>query len=169
MKTTRHKAIEMFKVLAKANLGHMDADTMSATLDDFDKLRQVHSEYIGLADEVSRRLYADLEQETKKSYFVDLAKYEHESDGMKKAELKAIMENTYPDIWPRYSKHLDILAQLYNREIDIVITEVDRSAFVRGMMLGNPGLTAHRIESVFAPLFVQSSLSQNYDELDELL
>lgn len=172
MKITRNYAIEMFRMLGAMALGHLDDDTLSATLDNFDKCRKVQEDYQKLAEELAKRLYEGVDEEKKKAFFEVIGNFEREKNIEKKREIEALMKDSYADLYPLYRKQLSVLTQLVYKEVEVEITEVDKDAFVKGIVKGKKDAPVHEIEAVFAPLFKKEEEKEEKDdfsELDELL
>ena len=93
MKITRNYAIEMFRMLGAMALGHLDDETLSATLDNFDKFRKVQEDYQKLAEELAKRLYEGVDEEKKKAFFEVISNFEREKNIDKKREIEALMKS----------------------------------------------------------------------------
>lgn len=173
MKITRNYAIEMFHSLGAMALGHLDDETLSATLDNFDKFRKVQEDYQKLAEELAKRLYEGVDEEKKKAFYEVICNFEREQGLDKKREIEALMKGSYPDLYPIYRKQISVLTTLVNKEVEVEITEVDKDAFIKGIVKGKKDALVHEIMSMFAPIFKKEEKKEDgkpdFSELDELL
>ena len=166
-KITRNYAISMFQNLGAMALGHMDETTLSATLDNFDKFRQVQEDFQKLSQELAKRLYEGKDEEQKNAFFALVGKLEQEKDIEKKVEIEKEMKE-YPEFFELYIKHLNVLAKLLYKEIDVDITEVDKDAFIAGVVKGKKDAPVHEIVAFFAPMFKEEEKKEtDLSELDE--
>ena len=169
-KITRQHAIEMFRNLGAMALGHMDEVTLSATLDNFDKFRKVQEDFQKLSEELAKRLYEGKDEEQKQKFFELVMNFERETEIEKRIEIENAMKDTYPEFYPLYEKQLKVLTQMRNKEIEIDITEVDKDAFIKGVVNGKKDARVHDIVAFFAPMFKEEEKKEtDLSELDELL
>ena len=169
MKTiTRQHAIEMFRNLGAMALGHMDEVTLSATLDNFDKFRKVQEDYQKLSEELAKRLYEGKDEEQKNKFFELVIKFERAETIEQKIEQEKVMKETYPEFYELYAKQLRVLTQLLHKEIELDITEVDKDAFIAGVVKGKKDAPVHEIVGFFAPMFKEEEKKEtDLSELDE--
>lgn len=169
-KITRQHAIEMFRNLGAMALGHMDDTILSATLDNFDKFRQVQEDYKKLSEELAKRLYEGKDEEQKQKFFELVIKFEKAETLEQKIEQEKTMKETYPEFYELYAKQLRVLTQMLRKEVEIDITEVDKDAFVSGVVKGKKDAPVHEIVGFFAPMFKEEEKKEtDFSELDELL
>ena len=168
-KITRKYAIEIYSNLGAMALGHMDETTLSATLDNFDKFRKVQEDYQKLSEELAKRLYEGKDEKEKAEFFELVAKFERETELEKRIEMEQVMkQNT--EFYELYVKQLKVLAQLLYKEVEIDITEVDKDAFIAGVVKGKKDARVHEIVAFFAPMFkAEEEKDTNLSELDELI
>ena len=169
MKTiTRQHAIEMFRNLGAMALGHMDEVTLSATLDNFDKFRKVQEDYQKLSEELAKRLYEGKDEEQKQKFFELVIKFERAETIEQKIEQEKVMKETYPEFYELYAKQIRVLTQLLHKEIELDITEVDKDAFISGVVKGKKDAPVHEIVGFFAPMFKEEEKKEtDLSELDE--
>lgn len=168
-KITRQHAIEMYKNLGAMALGHLDETTLSATLDNFDKFRKVHEDFQKLSQELAKRLYEGKDEEQKNAFFALVGKLENEKNMENRIEIEKAMKES-PEFYALYIKHLNVLAKLISKEIEIDITEVDKDAFIAGVVKGKKDAPIHEIVVFFAPMFKEEEKKEtDFSELDELL
>ena len=157
----------MFRNLGAMALGHMDETTLSATLDNFDKFRQVQEDFQKLSQELAKRLYEGKDEEQKNAFFALVSKLEQESNIEKKLEIEKEMKE-YTEFFELYIKHLNVLAKLLNKEIEVDITEVDKDAFISGVVKGKKDAPIHEIVGFFTPMFKEEEKKEtDLSELDE--
>lgn len=170
MKIARHNAIQMFQTLGTMALGHLDENTLEAVMDNFNAFRKVGEDFDKLREELGKRLYQDVAEERKTAFFETVGKYEKEQDAEKKAEYRKLMQDSYSELWPVYEKQLAVLQSLYNKEVEVEIVKVDKTAFVRGILKARKDLPALMIESAFAWMFAEPEKAEDdFSELDEAL
>lgn len=170
MKTiTRSKAIQMFINLGNLPLGHLDETTLSATLDNFEKLRKVQEDYQHLAEELRKRLYEGVDEERMTSFFSLVEKYEPERNQEKRDEYLKMMKDSYAELYPIYEKHLMVLEKLSAKEIDVDFSIIDRTAFMKGIAQSSNGVYLHNLTSVFEPMLTEEEVKTDLSELDDLL
>lgn len=169
MKTiTRQHAIEMFRNIGAMALGHMDETTLSATLDNFDKFRKVQEDYQKLSEELAKRLYEGKDEEQKNKFFELVMKFERAETIEQKIEQEKAMKEAYPEFYELYAKQLRVLTQLLHKEIELDITEVDKDAFIAGVVKGKKDAPVHEIVGFFAPMFKEEEKKEtDLSELDE--
>ena len=169
-KITRQHAIEMFRNLGAMALGHMDDTTLSATLDNFDKFRKVQEDYKKLSEELDKRLYEGKDEEQKQKFFELVIKFEKAETLEQKIEQEKTMKETYPEFYELYAKQLRVLTQMLRKEVEIDITEVDKDAFISGVVKGKKDAPVHEIVGFFTPMFKEEEKKEtDFSELDELL
>lgn len=170
-KITRQHAIDMFRILGTMALGHMDEETLTATLDNFGKFRKVQEDYQKLAEELSKRLYEGTDEEGRKQFFEVVGHYETAKTREQKEQHLAVMKNAYPDFHALYVKQIAVLTKMLVKEVEVDITEVDKDAFVKGIVKGKKDAPVSEIVAVFAPLFKEDEKQEkdDFSELDELL
>ena len=167
-KITRNYAISMFQNLGAMALGHMDDTTLSATLDNFDKFRQVQEDFQKLSQELAKRLYEGKDEEQKQKFFELVVKFEKAETLEQKVEQEKAMKETYPEFYELYAKQLRVLTQLLHKEIELDITEVDKDAFIAAIVKGKKDAPVHEIVAFFAPMFKEEEkVATDLSELDE--
>ena len=74
----------------------------------------------------------------------------------------------YPEFYELYIKHLNVLSKLLCKEIEMDITEVDKDAFIAGVVKGKKDAPVHEIVGFFAPIFKEEeNVATDLSELDE--
>lgn len=170
MKIARNNAIQMFQTLGTMALGHLDENTLEAVMDNFNAFRKAAEDFDKLREELGKRLYADVAEERKTAFMEIVGKYEQEKDVEKKEEYKKLMQDSYADLCPVYEKQMKVLQSLYAKEIEVEITKVDKTAFVRGVLKARKDLPALLIESAFAFIFAEpEKVEDDFSELDAIL
>lgn len=169
MKTiTRHHAIGMYRQLGVMALGHMDDATLSAVLDNFDKFRQEQENFQKLSQELAKRLYEGKDEEKKKQFFELVVKFENSETLEQKIEQEKVMEAVYPEFFELHTKQHRVVSQMLRKEIEIDITEIDRDAFITGIVKGKKDAPLHEIVALFAPMFKEEAeRTTDLSELDE--
>lgn len=166
-KITRQHAIEMFHQLGTMALGHMDDTTLSAILDNFDRFRTVQDDFQKLSQELAKRLYEGKDEEQKNAFFELVGKLENEKNMENRIEIEKAMKES-PEFYALYIKHLNVLAKLISKKIEIDITEVDKDAFISGVVKGKKDAPIHEIVAFFAPMFKEEEkVATDLSELDE--
>ena len=160
----------MFRNLGAMALGHMDDATLSTTLDNFDKFRKVQDDYQKLSEELAKRLYEDKDEEQKKAFFELVAKFERAETLEQKLEQEKAMKDAYPEFYESYVKQIRVLTQMFYKEIELDIAEVDKDAFIAAIVKGKKDAPVHEIVGLFAPMFKEEETREtDLSELDELL
>lgn len=160
----------MFHTLGTMALGHLDENTLEAVMDNFNAFRKAAEDYDKLREELGKRLYADVAEERKTAFMEIVGKYEQEKDVEKKEEYKKLLQDSYADLYPVYEKHMKVLQSLYAKEVEVEITKVDKTAFVRGVLKARKDLPALLIESAFAFMFAEpEKVEDDFSELDAIL
>ena len=165
-KITRQYAISMYQNLGAMALGHMDETTLSAVLDNLDKFRKVQEDFQKLSQELAKRLYEGKDEEQKNAFFALVGKMESEKDIEKRMEIEKELKE-YPEFYELYIKHLNVLSKLLCKEIEMDITEVDKDAFIAGVVKGKKDAPVHEIVAFFAPMFKEEERQTDLSELDE--
>lgn len=169
-KITRHHANVMFRNLGTLALSHMDETTLTATLDNFDKCRRVQEDYLKLSEELSKRLYEGKDEKQRNAFFELASKWEGENNIAKRMELENAAREVYPEFYALYRKQVNVITQILNKEVEVDITEVDKDAFIKGILGGNEAARVGEIVAVFFPMFKEEEQKQtDLSELDELL
>jgi hypothetical protein len=170
-KITRNYAIQLFDSLASLPLGHLDGATLSVVLDNFEELRKVKESYESLSQELSKRLYDGMDEDFKRDFFEVVSLYEREQDVEKKAQHLAVMKNAYGVFYEKYTKHVEVLEKIFYKEVEVDLNDVDKDAFIKGILLGRKELNIYNLESFFLPLFKEKEEETTTDmsELDEYL
>lgn len=167
-KITRQHAIEMFRNLGAMALGHLDETTLSATLDNFDKFRKIQEDFQKLSEELAKRLYEGKGEDQKQKFFELVIKFEKAETLEQKIEQEKVMKETYPEFYELYAKQLRVLTQMLRKEVEIDITEVDKDAFISGVVKGKKDAPVHEIVGFFAPMFKEEEKTEtDLSELDE--
>lgn len=170
MKMKRHTAINMFRSLGAMALGHLDADTLDAVMDNFNAFRKVAEDFERMREELIKRLYADVEEEKKKGFFDCITKMEQAKTADDKELYQNIAKTSYADVWPIYIKHVEVINKLINKDIDVEFADVDADAFIKGIVKGKKDAPIHEIRAVFAPMFkAENKGKDDFSELEDLL
>ena len=160
----------MYQQIGTMALGHLNEETLEAVIDNFNAFRKVAEDFDTLKEELSKRLYANVDESKKNTFFNLIAKYEAERDMQKRAEQWEMMNRNFSDLLPIYEKHLSVIVSLANKEVDIELTEVDEDDFVKGVVKGAKDAPVLDIRAVFAPMFKKAEKKEDdFSELDELL
>lgn len=168
-KLTRNAAIHLHRVLGTVTLGNLDQDTLNAVMSNFNALRKVADDFDALKNELSVRLYKDVDKDLHKEFFEVVAKYEAAREIEKKDEFWEIMSG-YTDIYPLYEKHIMAIASLLGMEIEIDLEEVETDDFIKGIIKGKKDMSIHEIRRVFAPLFKEEKkATTDFSILDKIL
>ena len=165
-KITRQYAISMYQNLGAMALGHMDETTLSAVLDNLDRFGKVQEDFQKLSQELAKRLYEGKDEEQKNAFFALVGKMESEKDIEKRMEIEKELKEC-PEFYELYIKHLNVLSKLLCKEIEMDITEVDKDAFIAGVVKGKKDAPVHEIVAFFAPMFKEEERQTDLSELDE--
>lgn len=170
MKIRRHIAVMMYQQLGTMALGHLDNETLEAVIDNFNAFRKVAEDFDTLKEELHKRLYVNVADEKKATFFNLVAKYEAERDMEKREAQWEMMQRNFADLLPIYEKHLSVIVSLANKEVDIELTEVDEDEFIKGVVKGAKDAPVLEIRAAFAPMFKKAEKkNDDFSELDELL
>ena len=160
----------MYQQIGTMALGHLNEDTLEAVIDNFNAFRKVAEDFDTLKEELSKRLYANVDESKKSTFFNLIAKYEAERDMERRAEQWEMMNRNFADLLPIYEKHLSVIVSLANKEVDVELTEVDEDDFIKGVVKGAKDAPVLDIRAAFAPMFKKAEKKDDdFSELDELL
>ena len=177
-KITRRNAVNLFAQLGAMALGHLDDETLTTTMLNFNTFRKVYEDFEALKKELFKRIYGDLEKmdedEKKKiqDFFGILDKIQKNTSAEKIAELDTLAKETYPELYEMRVRELKVIFSLLAKEIEVEIAEVDADDFIKGIVKGKKDAPVHEIRAVFAPMFKEEKKDDkkaDFSELDELL
>lgn len=183
-KITRNEAISMFSMLGSMALGHLSEDTLGLVMDNFNECRKVQEEIVKLNEELTKRLYADVDEKRKEEFFKELSRMEdlrnslNASRSKEEAEkilkdmkdISKLLNDSYPDEKALNEKHSRVLFQLLAKEIEVELHEVNADEFIKGVVKGKKDAPIHEIRAAFAPMFkAEEKQETDFSELDELL
>lgn len=183
-KITRNEAVSIFGMLGSMALGHLSEDTLGLVMDNFNECRKVQEEIVKLNEELTKRLYADVDEKRKEGFFKELSRMEdlrnalNASRSKEEAEkilkdmkdITKLLNDSYPDEKALNEKHSRVLNQLLAKEIEVELHEVDADEFIKGVVKGKKDAPIHEIRAAFAPMFkAEEKQETDFSELDELL
>lgn len=183
-KITRNEAVSMFGMLGSMALGYLSEDTLGLVMDNFNECRKVQEEIVKLNEELTKRLYADVDEKRKDEFFKELSRMEdlrnslNASRSKEEAEkilkdmkdITKLLNDSYPDEKALNEKHSRVLNQLLAKEIEIELHEVDADEFIKGVVKGKKDAPIHEIRAAFAPMFkAEEKQETDFSELDEFL
>lgn len=177
-KITRRNAVNLFAQLGAMALGHLDDETLTATMDNFNTFRKVQEDFEALKKELFKRIYGDVEkmdEDEKKrlqDFFDILNKMQNNTSVEKLTELDTLAKETYPELYEMRKKEINVILSLLAKEIEVEIVEVDADDFIKGIVKGKKDAPVHKIRAVFAPMFKEEKTDDkkaDFSELDELL
>ena len=176
MKLTRHAARNLFFNLGQVALKEMDAEVLEDVMHNFETLRKVNDGYDNLAKELAKRLYGDpdtMSEEERKNYtdFMEIiGKFERSREIEERKELLEAAQSAYPELFKLYEKHIAVLNGLLNKEIDLDIKVVNKAKFAAGIIKGNEGWSAFKVDYTFGAMYEDEVKEEDdFSELDELL
>lgn len=178
----RNEAMGVFSALGAMALGHLNEDVLEAVMSNFNECRKVEEEMKELNEELSNRLYADVDKERKEKFFAELGKVEalRNKTFATKEEMQKIVKDiddiitmlktNYSDVYELYRKHDSVYRKLLAKEIEVDFHEVDADEFIKGIVKGKKDAPIHEIRAAFAPMFKEEDkVETDFSELDELL
>lgn len=182
-KITRNEAVNIFTLLGSMSLGHLSDEMLGNVMDNFNECRKVQDEMNKLNEELTKRLYADVDEKRKEDFFEAINRAESLLNKAKVATLESakklladyndvakLIEDSYSDVNEIYKKHLNVYAQLLNKEIEVDFHEIDADEFIKGVIKGKADAPIHNIRGSFAPMFkAEEEKAADLSELDELL
>lgn len=183
-KITRNEAMSMFGMLGSMALGHLSDETLGNVMDNFNECRKVQDEMNKLNEELTKRLYADVDEKRKEEFFEEHSKVDSLRDSLKASRSKEeaqkiladmndilkMLKDSYADVNELYQKHEKVYLQLLNKEIEIDFHEIDADEFIKGIIKGKADAPIHNIRAVFSPMFKEEEDKEtDFSELDELL
>lgn len=178
----REEAMGVFNALGAMALGHLNEDTLEAVMSNFNECRKVEEEMKKLNEELSNRLYADVEKERKEAFFSELGKIEslrsrafstkEEAQKILKDmdDILTMLKTNYSDVYELYKKHDAVYRKLLAKEIEVDFNEVDADEFIKGIVRGKKDAPIHEIRAAFSPMFKEEEkVETDFSELDDLL
>ena len=153
----RGVAVILHNMMAKMSFSHLSEETIEAVMDNFMALGKVAEGYQKMLEEMNKRLLEGISQEL-------LKEYNENTQTMTEEEL----EKAYPAICPIAKKQKKVTEAIFDKEVEIELTEVDKSEFVKGVMKGTPKLTAGILDN-FEMMFKEEKKEDDFSELDELM
>lgn len=183
-KITRNEAVSMFGMLGSMALGHLSDEMLGNVMDNFNEFRKVSDEVQKLNEELTKRLYADVDETRKKEYFekvnqmdalrTSLATAKTKEQAQKVVrdinDMSKLLKDSYADVDALYVKHTKVYGKLLEKEIEVDIHELDADDFIKGIVRGKKDVPIHEIRASFAPMFKEEKEKEtDLSELDELL
>lgn len=153
----RGQAAILYNLMAKMSFSHLSDETIEVVMDNFMALGKEAEHYQKMLDEMNKRLLDGIDEETLKAYN-ELAKDASNEE----------LEKAYPTIYPIAKKQVKVGGAIFDKEVEIELTEVDKSEFVKGVMKGTPKLTAGILDN-FGVMFKEEKKKDDFSELDELM
>lgn len=126
-------------------------------MDNFMALGKVAEEYQKMTEEMNKRLLNGISEEAIKEYDEKAATSSREE-----------LEKAYPEIYSIVMKKMKVGNAILTKDVEIELTEVDKTEFVKGVTKGTPTITAGVFEN-FEIMFKQEEKEEDFSELDELM
>lgn len=159
---TRHHADLMFRVIGRLPLGNLDTELIEATMDNMTAFGAVSEEITKMTTELSKRLFDGIEQEKLKEYD-EMAQKEGVTDDA--------LKSAFPELYPLAVKQGKVVASIRNKEVEMEIKEMDKDAFIKGVLAGKAKLSIRDFD-IFEPMFKtveKKKEEEDFSELDELM
>lgn len=161
---TRHHADLMFRVIGRLPLGNLDIELIEAAIDNMNAFGAVSEEITKMTTELSKRLFDGIEQERQDEYD-EMAQKEGVTDDA--------LKSAFPDLYPLVVKQNKVVASIRNKEVDVEIKEIDKDAFIKGVLAGKAKLSIRDFD-IFEPMFKtvkteEKKEEEDFSELDELM
>lgn len=153
---TRNQAIWMNKRLSSMNFGHFDRHDLEKMVANDGAIRRVVEDYKRMITEMQRRLYDGVERQTINAFNKTIR------------ESAAQAESQYPELYALFEKQRAVDMSLRMKVIEIDLEPINRESFIKAAILGKADIPQGSY-AMFAPMFVQDSTDDDYNELDDLM
>ena len=153
----RGQAAILYNLMAKMSFSHLSEETIEAVMDNFMTFGKVAETYQKMIEEMNKRLLDGIDKETLDAY-----------NELAKVATNEELEKAYPTIYPIAKKQVKVGGAIFDKEVEIELTEVDKSEFVKGVMKGTPKLTAGILDN-FGIMFKEEKKEDDFSELDALM
>ena len=152
---SREVAVILYNLMAKMNFSHLSEETLEVVMSNYMALGKEAEHCTKMVDELRKRLFDGVDE-------AELKEYGEKSQEMNEAEL----EKAFPAIFPLAIKFNKVYASIYSKDVEVEITEVDKSEFVKGVTKGTPNLVAGILNN-FEIMYKKEE--DDFSELDDLL
>lgn len=153
----RGQAAILYNLMAKMSFSHLSEETIEAVMDNFMAFGKVAETYQKMIEEMNKRLLDGISEDARKEY-------NEKTQTMTEEEL----EKEYPTIYPIAKKQVKVGGAIFDKEVEIELTEIDRKEFCKGVMKGTPKLTAGILDN-FGIMFKEEKKEDDFSELDALM
>ena len=153
---TREVAVILGDIMAKMKYSHISEEMVEDVMNNFFEFNRVAVHCNSMTDELRKRLFDGVDEAA-------IKEYSEASTKMNAEEL----EKAFPAIYPLAVKFNKVYASIHNKEVEVELTEIDKTEFVKGVMKGTPNITASILDN-FGIMYKQAT-EEDFSELDELL
>lgn len=152
---TRQVAVILRDIMAKIQFTHLSVEMVEDVMNNFMVFNAEAEHCNKMIDELRKRLFEGVDEAAIKEY----------SEASQKMDEKEL-EKAFPAIYPLAIKFNKVYASICTKEVEVELTEIDKTEFVKGVMKGTPNLTANILDN-FAIMYKQTE--DDFSELDELM
>lgn len=152
---SRGAAATLYAMMTKMSFGHLSEDSLAAVMDNFMELGKVEEYCRKMVDELRKRMFEGVDDET-------IGKY----NAMAADATEEEMAKAYPVLYPLVMKFNRLHSAIYAKQVEVELNEVDKAEFVKAVVIGTPNLTVGILNN-FGVMFKEEK--QDFQELDELL
>lgn len=156
---TRGQAIILYNQMATMAFGHLAEDMLESAMANFLELGKVVEPYTKMVEELGKRLFDGIDEQTIRDY--NALSQKAERDAVKAA---------FPELYELVQKQNKVDAALRAKEIEVELVEVDKKEFVKGILKAKPTI-ANIVFDLFEPMFKEEKKAETTDfsELDDLM
>lgn len=154
----RGVAAILYNIMAKMSFGQLKEDTLEVVMDNFMAFGKIAEHYQKMLEEMNKRILDGIDEKTIKDY-----------NAMAEKSTEEEMEKAFPTIYPLVLKQKKVSEAIFDKEVEIELTEVDRKEFCKAVIKGTPNLTVGVLDN-FAIMFKEGEKKEeDFSELDELM
>lgn len=156
---TRGQAILIYNRMATMAFGSLSEEMLEAVMGNFLELGKVVEPYVKMAEELGKRLFEGIDEQTIKDY----------NALSEKGDVEAV-KAAFPKLFELVQKQNKVDAALRAKEIEVELAEVEKKDFIKGVLKENPK-TPMLLFDLFEPMYKAEKKAETTDfsELDELM
>lgn len=152
---SREVAVILYNIMAKMNFSHLSEETLEVVMNNYMAFCKEAEHCTKMVEELRKRILEGVDEQTLNDYNAKAQEATAEE-----------LEKAFPSLYPLVVKFNKVYASIYAKDVEIELTEVDKTEFVKGVMKGTPNITANILNN-FEIMYKKEE--QDFSELDELL
>lgn len=167
----RGHALTMYEVLYKLSFSYLEDKELEAVMDNLMELEKVQNQFSKLIEELGKRLYGDHDKEQIEAFNAKMTEMQNLKEIEKRIAMLEEIKAEYPELYELLMKQNKVDASLREKDIEIELTEVDRKAFSKAVIKGNPK-ASYGLFDLFEPMYhteENEAKETDFSELDELM